>query len=253
MSSGLTNNYGSFTVSYELNGQPYSTSVTNFKLNTNYYYNNSLVNFYVKDFPTDVATNYSTSLGFSDIKFPFIYENDNDTTIQEFGIYISIFSLLSNNNYIITGSPPSITFNTTDPSLVIPDDFYKNITVSLSYVYNNTYYKFSTDNQQISLPQTVTPIFYNGIYSYTYTLALQYISNSKSNTATFSSAAVEAGNTAATLTTSALTIVDPSKTTFNDDEVADIAYLVRQATSHGVSSVEYLGDAISKVMKASIN
>jgi hypothetical protein len=236
---------GSFTVSYELNGQTYNHSGTNIS---------------VYETTNNGITYYTTSLGFNDTNFPFINENNN-TEIKEYGIIINIFQSLSNNNYMITGptttpssQPPSITFNTITPSLDIPDDFYKNITVSISYVYNRTtYYNFSTSGKQKTLSQTVTQFPSNGIYSYTYTLALNYRSNSVSNTATFSTAAVETGNTAATLTTSVLRGLDPRKTTITDEEAAEIANSVSISFSHLVSSGENFGNAINKAMKATMN
>lgn len=292
MSSDLQNGYGSFTVSYDLDGQTYTTSVNNVLLNKLDLTGLSNLDIIETINSSNKFTYYSIILRFSDNNFPIIH-NNNNRSFDVFGIIIGInlSSDFNNYNYILATEEypaPSIIF--TKKSALVSN--ITNINVNISYIYKNIYYNFKTLSKQDSLEELLDSSNYNGIYTYIYLLNTNSnsISNSPSNsvsektynTATFmangydytinavelipetapdtdkdlnnsslnstifSQPAIKAGSQTATVTRSLLKLLDPSKTSFTDDEAADIGNSAGLAVSHVVSAAEQINKALQK-------
>jgi len=91
---------------------------------------------------------------------------------------------------------------------------------------------------------------YNGVNLAITEIQFQQNNTRIPTTTVFSQPALTAGTNAATVTTSFLRGLDPSKSTITDEEASDIAKSVGLAVSHSVSSTDWAIDTLQKTTNA---
>lgn len=161
---------------------------------------------------------------FNDNQFPLI---KNTMGGMYYGITINI------NPSTLVGV---VTFKSTT-QYIYTDITNINININIG---GDNYSSYNITNKDITTtPSGVSPTVYVIQYNVNY-----------NNSPTFSQGALSAGNNAATITTSFLRGLDPTKTTITDEETIEIGKSAGKAISHSVSTTEWIADALRKTTNA---